>query len=267
MQDLINEIESLYKYFNGENYIFFAVFLISIAIIFAREKNKKIKDFFVGYTLVIFLVIWNPICIYFLNKFINIGSMYRIYYMLPNILTIAYAMTKVVEIESKVKKAFAVFVMCFAIINCGTPFYNESTMIIVNNNFKLPDEDLEIARMIAEDDQTEYKKAMVPYWMSSHIRQIEPSIKLAYARIVTNVKDAAGNSMPVDTDDPSNYKPVQILNSGNAKDITDYCKKHKINYVVLNKSVEKTGNMEDYGFSLYKDTINYEIYKSEENVK
>lgn len=267
MQNLINEIKTLYKYFNGENYVFFAVFLISIVIIFTREKNKRIKDFFVGYTLVIFLVIWNPICIYLLNKFINIGSMYRIYYMLPNILTIAYAMTKVVEIESKVRKAIAVLAMCFVIINCGRLFYNELTMIKVNNNFKLPDEDVEIARIIADDEQTDYKKALVPYGMSSHIRQIEPQIKMLYTRVVTNIKDANGNSMPQDSDDPANYRPVQILNSGNARDIAEMCRKNKVNYVVMNKSTQLIESMENYGFELYKSTDNYNVYKLTKSVK
>ena len=77
MKELLDEIVMLYKYFNNENYLFFVLFIISIIYISITEKNKKIKDFFVWYSIVVMFIIWNPLCIYILIKFINIGAMYR----------------------------------------------------------------------------------------------------------------------------------------------------------------------------------------------
>ncbi|MGN1299259.1 MAG: hypothetical protein ACI4UE_04685 [Candidatus Scatovivens sp.] len=262
MKELLEEIKMLYKYFNNENYIFFVLFLISIIYIFSTEKNKKIKDFFVFYSAIILIIIWNPICIYILNKFINIGSMYRIYYMLPNCITISYALTKIIEKNDKlVKKMVALIGIALVIICYGTCIFNEYSTTKVSNYYKLPDETVQIAYMISGDKETEHKKAIVPYGMSSQIRQVCGNIKLYYSRIVTNPKDENGNSLPHDTDDASNYEPVQKLNSGDAKYIANLCKNSNTNYVVFSKSTTLAEKIEEYGFEQYGETENYVIYR------
>ena len=181
MKELLNEIEILYKYFNNENYIFFAIFLISIIYIFSTEKDKKIKDFFVGYSILILIIIWNPICVYFLNKFINFGAMYRIYYMLPNCITIAYALTKIVEKNDNfIKRIVAVLGISVIIMLFGKSIFNQYTTVEVNNYYKLPDEVVQIAYLISGDKEIENKKAIVPYGMSSQIRQVCADIEMYY---------------------------------------------------------------------------------------
>lgn len=268
MKDLLDEIQMLYKYFNDEKYVFFALFLLSIIYIFITEKNKKIKDFFVGFSVFILLVIWNPIGIYVLNKFINIGSMYRIYYMLPTCVSIAYALTLLIRsCHNKIEK-FIVFTCSMILIPFfGECIFNETTTIKVNNLYKLPDDTVEVAYAIASDTETTDKKAMVPYFMSAQIRQVCPEIKLCYSRIIFNPKDENGNSLPHDTDDPANYEPVQNLNSGNVAYVTDYCKKQKANYIVFDKNVTLNDNIEKYGFKLFTETSNHKIYKIVSNDK
>lgn len=263
--ELFDEISTLYKYFNNQNYIFFGIFLISIVYIFSIEENKKIRDFFVGYTIVIFLVIWNPLCIWVLNKFINLGSMYRIYYMLPLSITIAYTSTKIIENNMKIKKFVSVLMICAIIIFLGNSIFNEYTVQDFSNFYKLPDETVEIAYIISGDEETDYKKAIVPYGMSSKIRQICANIQLVYSRIVYNNKDENGNASPVDSDDPSNYEPVQRLNSGDVKYIVNLCKKRNVNYVVFDKNTQLSDNMENFGYKLYAETQSYHIYRLEKN--
>ena len=225
MKELLNEIEILYKYFNNENYIFFAIFLISIIYIFSTEKDKKIKDFFVGYSILILIIVWNPICVYFLNKFINFGAMYRIYYLLPNCITIAYALTKIVEKNDNfIKRIVAVLGVAVIIIFFGNNIFNEYTTVEVNNYYKLPDEVVEIANLILADKEIEDKKAIVPYGMSSQIRQVSADIELYYSRIVSTPKDENGNYLPHDTDDASSYPPVKNLIEGNVEYIAKICK-------------------------------------------
>lgn len=262
MEELLKEIEILYKYFNNENYIFFAIFLISIIYIFSTEKNKKIKDFFVGYSIMILVIIWNPICIYVLNKFINFGAMYRIYYMLPNCITIAYALTKIVEKNDKYLKKFtAVFGMSAIIMFFGNSIFNQYTTVKVNNYYKLPDEVVQIAYMISGDTETEKKKAIVPYGMSSQIRQVCADIEMYYSRIVSSSKDENGNNLPHDTDDASTYLPVKNLNEGNVEYIVNICKQSNTNYVVFPKTTILSDEMENYNFELYNQTENYNIYR------
>lgn len=262
MKELLEEIEMLFKYFNNGNYLFFIIFLISIIYIFITEKNKKIKDFFVWYSILILIVIWNPICIYFLNKMINMGAMYRIYYMLPNCITIAYTGTKIIERCNKTfYKIIALSVMIGLIITFGNCIFNSNNTALVGNYYKLPDEAVELAYIIGTDSETEYKKAIVPYGVSAQIRQVSPNIEMFYSRIVSNPKDQNGNPLPHDTDDASSYPPVVDINEGNVENVIKTCEMFNINYVIFNKSTKLSDKMENYGFSLYGETLSYSIYR------
>ena len=262
MKELLDEIEMLYKYFNNENYLFFAIFLLSIIYIFSIEKNKKIKDFFVGYSVFILIIIWNPICIYFFNKMINIGAMYRIYYMLPTCITIAYAGTKIIEnCKNTINKLLSLMGLVIIIATYGNCIFNTTSTIKVGNYYKLPDESVEVAYIISADKETDYKKAIVPYGMSSHIRQISPDIQLCFSRVISNPKDENGNDLPHDTDDPSFYEPVVNHNNGNVEYITKLCIESGINYVVFPKTTKLSHEMEDYGFERYEETREYIIYR------
>ena len=267
MKELLEEIKMFYNYFNNENYLFFALFILSILYIFTTETNKKIKDFFVGYSIIILVIIWNPICIYFLNKMINIGAMYRIYYMLPTCITIAYSGTKFIENCNKnTHKIVSLAVFLIVIISYGECIFNPGTTIKVANYYKLPDESVEVAYLISTDEEVSYKHAIVPYGMSSQIRQVSPEILLYFSRLVTNPKDENGNDLPHDTDDASFYEPVVNHNNGNVEYIAEICEYSKINYVVFPKSTKLSQKMEDYGFEIYKQTQSYIIYRRIEGI-
>ena len=235
MSELIDEIKMVYSYFNDEDYVFFSIFLLSIIYIFITEKNKKVKDFFVFYSIFILAVIWNPICIYVLNKFINIGSMYRIYYMLPTCISIAYAITKLIENCKTTKiKLIAFASTSIFIVFFGNCIFNKLTTEKFSNLYKLPDETVAVAYLIAGDTETTEKKAIVPYGMSSQIRQICPEVKVYYSK---------------------------RLNSGDVEYITNLCKKSNTNYIVFDKNIPLQDNPEDFGFELYAETEKHLIYK------
>ena len=120
---------------------------------------------------------------------------------------------------------------------------------------------VQIAYIISEDEEIKNKKAIVPYGMSSQIRQVCADIELYYSRIVWNPKDEHGNSLPHDTDNASNHPPVKKLNEGDVKYIVDICKQSNTNYVVFSKATELTDEMENYDFELYNETQNYIIYR------
>lgn len=259
MKDAIKNTETLFKYFNGGVYTSFIIFIAATIYILIIEKNKKIKDFFVWYTVVILLVVWNPVAIYILNKFINFAALYRIYFMLPLYVTISYAFTKLISRRKNVIIKNSLIVVLIGYI-CF--FHSESVFKNVtykyNNFYKLPDESVKVADIIYNDDTYKEKKAIVPYGMSSQIQQIHASINLLYTRIVTNPKDENGKPMPTDSDDPAGYEPIEKINEGDTKYLDNLCKENMINYVVLSKNLVLQEPMEKYNFE--------ELEKTDENI-
>jgi hypothetical protein len=245
-------------------YVSFIIFIIATLYIWVVEKNKKIRDIFTWYTVIILLIIWNPLGIYILGKFINFSSLYRVYFMLPLYPTIAFAFTKFIE-RRKNKIVKYVLLVCILIFIC---FFNETNVFLsstyetnkYNNFYKLPDETVDVAKIIYNDDTYKEKKAIVPYGMSSQIQQIYPSIELLYTRIVTNPKDENGNPLPTDSEDPSGYEPIQKINEGDTAYIANLCNEKNINYVVLSKSIELQEPMENYDFVVLKETKENIVY-------
>ena len=117
VEDTMENIKTLFYYFNGEKILFFVLFLLSVEYIWFTEKNKKVRDFFTWFICIMLAVIWNPICIKILSKFINFTSMYRLYFMLPINLTIAVASTKFIEKQKNiVLKIVVLIVLLFSIV-------------------------------------------------------------------------------------------------------------------------------------------------------
>jgi len=264
MEETFKNIKTLFEYFNGGDYFAFGVFIVATVYIWITEKDKKIRDFFTWYTVIILLIIWNPFLVNILNEFINFSSLYRLYYMLPLYVTIAFAFTKFISNRSNVfYKSAAIIAVLVFILFFGETYvfmnpYKETYFF--NNLYKLPDETVKVADMIYNDDTYENKKAIVPYGMSSQIQQVHVSIDLLYTRLVSNPKDEDGNPMPTDSDDPAGYEPIQKIAEGDTAYIDQICKDNQINYVVLSKDLELQEPMENYNFRVLGKTDDNIVY-------
>lgn len=262
LRENIVEIKMLFEYFFGEQTIFFVLFLASVVYIWFAEKDKKIRNIFTIYVLFIFLIIWNPICIKILKKMINFSSLYRVYYMLPMQFTIAIALTKLIDkIKHKILKFVAVLGSCVIIIALGDMVFNKDNTIKVNNLYKLPDETIYVAEAIMNDEVYKEKRAIVPYGMSSRIKQIYSEIYLPYTRIVYNEKDAEGRDCVHDTDYAAEFPPVKALNEGNVEYLKKYVKERNLNFIVITKQTQLSAPLENIDFEKYCETGEHVIYR------
>lgn len=245
-----DKIEILFYYFNDSTMISTIVFALSVLYICLTEKNKKIKDLFVWYVLAILLIVWNPFIVYMLEDFINFSSLYRLYYMFPMYPVIAYAFTKIVmSLNQTWKKLLCIVLISAVVIIFGKNVYQEWPLLKYHNLYKLPDETVFAADAIYDDEKYEhYKKAIVPYGMSSQIQQIHPSIKLLYTRFITNISDESGMPSPADTDDPGDNEIIKRINDGDTKYIAELCEREEINYVVLYDVTILQQPLENFGF-------------------
>lgn len=262
------KVKTLFEYFNANDYMFFIIFVISIIYILFTEKEKKVKILLTAYSVIIMCIIFNPLAIKIFEKMINFSSIYRIYYMLPLGITISYAATKLIlEQKNKyIKAGLFIFVIGFIMLT-GDSVYKFTT-VKVGTLYKLPDEVVQVATILAEDEKTEFKRAIVPYGMSSQIGQITAKVQLLYTRVVANEKDEEGNKSPVDTDDIKYCESALKLSQGDVEYIGNLANKSKYNYVVYPKHTptKDNGSFENYGFELIYETENYWIFRSKDSV-
>lgn len=242
----IEVIKETFSQFKGTG-MFIALFLVSIIYIGFREKNKKVRNFMFYYSIITLIITLNPIFNKIIRPIFTDSVYWRVYWIIPLGVTIAYAAVKVInESEGKLQKVVIAISICLIIIISGKYIYVYENYVEVGNPFKIPDENLLITQIIGLDE-AEYKKAIVPETMIAHVRQLDATIELAYRRVPQGIYH--------------DNEIVQALNSGITKEIVKQANENNCNYVVTKKSVPLSEKMEDYDFVKINETPNFEVYK------
>lgn len=232
------------EYQGGGMYL--ALFFIAMLYIYLKEEDKKKKNLFLYFPILVFIVTLNPLFNKIVGKIFTASVYWRMYWILPVGITIAYAVIKFVsEQKEKSQKIVVAISLVAIIIFSGKFIYADNNFEKVGNLYKLPDDAVLVAQLIEADD-LENKKALVTEHLTPYIRQVTSKVELAYRR------------------NPEGYGAdplLQAMNSGNVKYVATYAINTKSNYVVFYKPVVLSEPMEDYGFEKLSDTTFWSIYK------
>lgn len=244
-EENINVIKNSFLEYQGSG-MYIALFLIAMLYIFLKEKDKKLRCLFLYFPIVVYAVILNPFFNKIVGKIFTSSVYWRMYWILPIGITLAYAIIKfVVEQKENAQKVVVAISLVTIVIVSGKFVYGHGNFEKVGNLYKLPDDAVLVAQLIEVDD-TEYKKALVPENLTPYIRQVTSKVDLAYRRKPDGYEE-----------DPL----ILALHSGNVKYIAEYARNVNCNYVVYNKAVVLTEPMENYGFEKYTESVFFAIYK------
>ncbi len=225
--------------------MYVALFFISMLYILLKEEDKKNRAFFAYFPIFTLFITLNPIFNKLVGSIFTSSVYWRVYWVIPLGITIAYGAVKFINNENeKSKKIIATIGIIIVIMISGKFIYYKGNYFKLGNFYKLPDDDVYATHIIGADE-AEYKKAIVPEGLVAHVRQIDATINLAFPR------DPEGKSNPI----------LNELNAGNVEGITKIAKENKCNYIVFKKATVLMGEMEEYGFEKLGETQNYAIYK------
>lgn len=252
MLESINIIKNTFMEFRGTGGIITLYFIALIYLIF-KEENKEKRMFFIYFQVLIFLVVFNPIFNKIVGKIFRASVYWRIYWMIPLGITVAYAAVKIISElnQEKIKKVILSIAFVFIIMISGQFIYTEKNYQKVENLYKIPDESILVAQII-KNDNTEYKKAIVPEDLVAYIRQFDSSIKLAYKREPTGYED---------------HPIVTPLRLGNTEWIANAAKDNNCNYIVVDKNIPLSLDFSYFGFNALAETQKYVIYKLASDVQ
>lgn len=241
----IEIIINTFKEYMGTG-MYVALYVLACIYIYLTEVNKKNKALFVYFPILVLIVTMNPIFNKIIGGIFTPSTYWRLYWLFPLGITIAYAFVKLVNsIDEKYKKTFVGIALIILIMVSGRLIYREENYQKVGNLYKLPDEHVLVAQLIGADEE-EYKKAIVPDNMVAHIRQVDANILLAYRREPTAYK---ADSIPY------------VLATGIVEEIVKRAESTKSNYIVFKRETVLTRPFEDFGFEKFSETTNYLIYK------
>lgn len=241
-----NTIKTTFLEYKGTG-AYIILYIIALIYIFYKEDNKKIKLFFIGLSIFIGLVTLNPIFAAIVKPFFPVSVYWRMYWMFPIGIAIAYAITKIIMSKNgKAEQIILGIIAVVTIVLSGKLIYNKENYVAVNNLYKVPNEAYEIATVIMQDN-TRTKKVMPTTDLVSYIRQVNPEIVLMYAR------------------EPKTYEYVPIViqqQKGNVQYVARNCKTANCNYIIWGKGMQKNEELEKYDYNVFYETDNYLIYKN-----
>lgn len=164
---------------------FITLYFITLVIAFMYIKDKDNRTFLINYVIVIILIVFNPIVANILNKILDGGIYWRMFWCMPLGITVAYIFTEIIfNNENKYKKVLVSMCLIGIIIFAGETTYRGDIFYDTDNWLKLPDEHVEIVYTILQDmgEGNEEVLLFAPPEINAHIRQITSKIKLKYER-------------------------------------------------------------------------------------
>lgn len=249
MIEAINIIKQSFAEYVGIG-AYMALFFISLLYIYKKEKNSELTDF-VWYSLIILLLIFNPIFYKVIIKFIDDGVYWRMFWILPIGVLIAYVGTKIIlENNKKAEKIIIGLSVIVIIILSGKCVFREENYQLAPNWYKLPQEALDVT-MIIKADECDNKWALMPPTLVPYVRQYDASIFMRVMRMTEGY-----DSEPI----------VLKMEQGDVKAVVDDCKENGVNYVVFKRETILSELMENYNFNVLGRTENYIIYKYQDEV-
>ena len=142
------------------------------------KNNDKSKCIICHLPLVLMLNFVNPV-VYFLLKVFSIDKCYILLWLVPGSLIIAYALLDLIESLKLIRyKIICGIVMLSLILVFGIRYGDNFAWQRINNTSKLPEQTIEICKIIEEDGCD--KKVIALDELCSTLRICDPEIELYY---------------------------------------------------------------------------------------
>jgi len=222
----------------------------AVMIILIRDKKRENKHFAYYIITLLIILFLPPVAFLFGKYFIGEDVYWRVFWLIPSVLVIAFVATKLVEQQGRTFQKKITFLAITVLIILGGKFiYNSENYTKSTNPYKIPQEVIEICEMVAPEGTT---KIVVPETIVSYIRQYNPKIDMLY-----------GRSLGKDTKKGKNYQFLLQLNSPepDIPYIAEYARGKKCSFVIFENTSVGIEEMVNYGYEQYGSTASYTIFK------
>lgn len=228
------------------------IYLVSLVFLAFRGKEKRRMVFWPS--VLIMLVILNPVCYGLIWTKLITYAFWRMLWMIPMLPVIACA---VMELGTLCKKVWLAPVLTVAMIAVffvkGDNLYQQpGVWTKAENAYKLPQATLDVGAKLLELEEEPI--VIAPVSLYSYLRQYDGRIRMVYGR------DAETYIQPIE--DPEILELVQMMavNGGDCRRFTELARAHHANLIVLPEE-NGFGAMEYNGYEPVATVDGYVIYR------
>ena len=253
IKNTLAQIYTAYLQYAGVG-MYMLLFFISIIYIYCKKMENDIKLILCVYPIIALTIIWNPLIAYKIIAVVGKEIYWRMFWILPISVAIAYVATATVCcVSRKYQKVIVTIALTGILIMGGQFIFVSGNYTKASNWYKLPEQTIEVCNIL-ENDCNETIRVVVPGDLVVSLRQYDAKIQMVYGRFgvdTTGGWNEAAYSL---------YK-LMLLNDFDVKLISGYMNDLKCNYIVLNKSTIISDDLENYGYHFVTSTEQYNIYR------
>ncbi len=247
--DSWNNIIQFYKNYIGTG---FGVYLYLIALVFLlfTEKRKQVKTILVIAPIAILVLFtFPPFKMLFDVIGLDSETYYRILWLIPMGITIAYAGVKLFEKYIWI----GIVVMCALVIYTGDYVYDNVNITKAENGYHIPQMVVNVCDVILPEEGSDKSRvwAVFPSEFIHYVRQYSDVICMPYGREA--LVDRWGFDYPL-----QDLMEAEVIQ---ADKLAEEVRNNWCEYVILSVNKKYTEPMEDYGFELVDTIDGYHIYR------
>jgi hypothetical protein len=247
------QILASYSQYSGSGmYLMFLFF--SLIYIYIADKKTAEKSLLLYYPIFILAVIFNPFIAYVIIRVIGDNTYWRMFWILPTSVVIAYTATRIICYSAEKYKRIVVLITLVAILIAGGRFiFTNQNFTTSSNWFKLPPQTIQVCEIIKQDCDGKIR-VVVPADLEVSIRQYDADIQMPYGR-------SGSDNTGVTAESVKNFYSLMQGNVLDVDTVSSYMRAFVCNYIVLYKTTTPSYSMEVYGFQLVASTESYDIYR------
>lgn len=223
-------------------------YLICLVFLYLKEERKPVRVLLLYLPLSVLFLFFNPLFFGLYDRFIGGETSFRILWLLPVSITIAYCVIKILQnLKGNAKAVFAVVSTCLLILT-GTLVYRNPLFSVAENADHVPEEVALICdRIIVPGREV---MAAFPAEFLLYVRQYTADVCMPYGR---------ENMQGLIYDE---FYQMMLGRELSVSQLAEYAKEMKCHYVIFSDSKILTGGrMEDYDYELYGRVGEYLIYR------
>lgn len=247
-----NTILQFYKNYIGNGLVFY-LFAAAMIFLIITEKKKQTKTILVIAPLAI-LILFSlpPFKMIFDMLGLDSETYYRILWLIPMGIVIAYAGVKLFEKYIWL----GIAVMCVLVAYTGDYVYDNVNITKAENGYHIPQMVVNVCDVILPEEESGKDRvwAVFPSEFIHYVRQYSDVICMPYGREA--LVDRWAFEYPLE-----NIMEASVIKT---EELAEEVRKAWCEYVILSEKKKFTEPMEEYGFELI-DTVNeYNIYRDSE---
>lgn len=243
-----------FKLYSGSG-LMMTLFLVSLCYLWVTEENKHIKYVLVYTSLLILVIFFFPLFSWIFTKYADSEIYYRILWLLPIGITIAYAMVRVVRRTDGVKKWLCFGGCILLLVLSGRYVYANEHFSVAENSSHMPQEVVDICDYIivpGREVRAAFPAAFLPY-----VRQYTGLVCMPYGRELFMENSEYYNS----------NKIYELLENDvlDVKSLAEELRQQECHYVIIKENQEKNGDLQDFEWLKLTQIEGYEIFVDKNN--